>query len=440
MARYVFDLWRDVVYAIRMLARAPGFTAVGILSLTLGIGVCSVFYSEINSMVLRPLPAARHPEALVALETLSSYPYTADPHLPGRPSFVVPQDVPPGLSLKFPFDPTFITQYIANPSLLPKNIILSESLVDPNRRDERSGTWNFSVQRAITSNLAFQASYVGTRNWDQFGTRNLNLFTPALGTRVHANLGDVILREFAGRSSYHALQLALNQRLQHGFTLDFYYAYAKSLSYYGADSGSAGGDTTVQDANNIANSYGPKVSDLRHTETIVASYALPSFGFVGNSRLKGAFLSGWNLQGIQSERSALPINVLAGVDEAGIKTAGFQRPDLVPGVNQYIENANTLQWLNPAAFDNKTPAAQHRYGSLGFNALRGPSRFSFDFALHKTFHLYEKQMLTFRAEAFNLLNHPIFNIPVRLVSSPTFGQITSAGDGRNVQLALKYVF
>ena len=75
MTRYVYDLWRDVVYALRMLASAPGFTAVGVISLTLGIGVCSVFYSEINSLVLRPLPVAQNPEALVALETLSSYPY-----------------------------------------------------------------------------------------------------------------------------------------------------------------------------------------------------------------------------------------------------------------------------------------------------------------------------------------------------------------------------
>jgi macrolide transport system ATP-binding/permease protein len=73
--RYLFELWRDVVYALRVLAQAPGFTTVAILSLTLGIGVCSVFYSEINSLVLRPLPVVRHPEALVALETLSSYPY-----------------------------------------------------------------------------------------------------------------------------------------------------------------------------------------------------------------------------------------------------------------------------------------------------------------------------------------------------------------------------
>jgi len=362
--------------------------------------------------------------------------FTADPRLPGRPAFL-PQDVPPGTNLKFPFDPSFITQYIANPSLLPKNIILSESLVDPNRRDERSGTWNFSVQRALTSNLAFQASYVGTRSWNQYGTRNLNLFNPALGTRVNAALGTVTLREYAARSSYDALQLALNHRLHHGLTLDFYYTYARSLSYYGADSGYTA-DATVQDANDIAGSYGPKNSDLRHRETLVLSYVLPSFA--GRSKLANGFLSGWTVQGIQSERSGLPINVLAGVDEAGIKTAGFQRPDVVPGVNPYIENWDTLQWLNPAAFDITTPAAQLRYGNLGFNTLRGPSRFSLDFALHKTFDIGAKQRLTFRAEAFNALNRPVFNLPNSRVSSPTFGQITSAGDGRNVQLALKYAF
>ncbi len=360
----------------------------------------------------------------------------ANARLPDRTSFL-PQDVPPGTNLKFPFDPSFVTQYIANPSLLPKNIILSETLVDPNRRDERSGTWNVSVQRALTSNLAFQASYVGTRAWNQYGTRNLNLFVPALGTRVDPYLGTVTLREYAARSSYNALQLALNQRLQHGLTLDLYYTHATTLSYYGADSGYTS-DATVQDANNIAGSAGPKNSDLRHTETLVISYALPSFA--GTSQLAKGFLSGWIIQGIQTERSGLPINVLAGVDEAGIKTAGFQRPDAVPGVDPYIQNGGPLQWLNPAAFDNKTPAAQLRYGNLGYNTLRGPSRFNIDLALHKTFNIREKQTVTFRVEAFNALNRPIFNRPDSRVSSPTFGQITSAGDGRNVQLALKYAF
>ena len=75
MNRQLLDLWCDLVYAFRILAKSRGFTAVGILSLTLGIGVCSVFYSELNALVFRPLPAAHAPEALVALESLSSYPY-----------------------------------------------------------------------------------------------------------------------------------------------------------------------------------------------------------------------------------------------------------------------------------------------------------------------------------------------------------------------------
>ena len=69
---------------------------------------------------------------------------------------------------------------------------------------------------------------------------------------------------------------------QHGLTFDFYYAYAKSLIYYGADSSNTA-DATVQDANDIKNSYGPKNSDLRHSETLVVSYAVPSPGFVRGS-------------------------------------------------------------------------------------------------------------------------------------------------------------
>jgi hypothetical protein len=101
---------------------------------------------------------------------------------------------------------------------------------------------------------------------------------------------------------------------------------------------------------------------------------------------------------------------------------------------------NTLQWLNPLAFDNKTPAAQFRYGNLGFDALRGPTAFTLDMALHKTFKIREKQTVTFRAEAFNALNHAKFNLPINSLANASFGQIISASDGRNIQLALKYVF
>ena len=74
-ADHLTELRRDLVYALRRLAKSPGFASVGIISLSIGIGVCSVYFSEINSLLLRPLPAARDPEALVALDAPTSYPY-----------------------------------------------------------------------------------------------------------------------------------------------------------------------------------------------------------------------------------------------------------------------------------------------------------------------------------------------------------------------------
>ena len=366
----------------------------------------------------------------------------ADPRLPFFANFL-PTDLPPGTNLSFPFPTSFFDPFVANPSSLPADVITGRNVIDYSHRDEKALQWNLSVQYAATPNLALQASYVGTRGLNLFSNRNLNLFDATLGARPVASLGDLIYKEYAGRSSYHALQLSANQRLYHGLTLNLYYTYAKSLAYYGAD-GNLGADVSVQDPTNIRGSYGPKNSDIRHLETIVASYALPTPGWVGSSALRKAFLAGWNLEGIQSERSGEPINVFAGVDLVGNQNSNNgDRPDLVPGVNQYVRGQISplgVGWLNPAAFDNNAPLAAHRFGNLGYNTERGPSALTFDFAVHKTFNITERQTVTFRAEGFNLLNHEVFNLPVNTLANPTFGIIQVGSDGRNVQLALKYRF
>ena len=84
--------------------------------------------------------------------------------------------------------------------------------------------------------------------------------------------------------------------------------------------------------------------------------------------------------------------------------------------------------------------AQKRFGNLGFNAVWGPTAFSLDAGLHKTFDLTEKQHLTLRIEAFNALNHLTLGNPNTTLNSATFGLITSVGAPRAFQLALKYVF
>ncbi len=194
----------------------------------------------------------------------------------------------------------------------------------------------------------------------------------------------------------------------------------------------------MQDPNNIAGSVGPLEGLPTKIFRGVFSYAIPA-GHLQNRFLRGA-LSGWTLRGIIGWRSGIPLNVVSGNDYVGNGRSAGQRPDAVAGVKPYIEDMNTLTWLNPAAFSVAAVKAQKRFGNLGFYALRGPTVFTMDSGLHKTFDLTERQHVTFRAEAFNTLNHPTFGNPNTTLNNPQFGLINSAGAARAFQLALKYVF
>jgi len=171
----------------------------------------------------------------------------------------------------------------------------------------------------------------------------------------------------------------------------------------------------------------------------VYSYQIPAERILNSSFAKAA-LGGWTLQGIMSWRSGIPVNITSGRDLAGNGRVTGQRPDAVAGVDPYVRDDNSLVWLTARAFDNVTPAAQKRFGNLGFNTLFGPGGFSYDAAIHKTFPIHERHRITFRFEMFNALNHKILGTPNTTLTSPTFGQILSASGGRNIQLALKYQF
>jgi hypothetical protein len=361
-----------------------------------------------------------------------------DPRLPFNAT-LNPRDLPAGTVTSFPFPQAFINAVIANPNLLPSTFILSRNIADYNRRDEYSGQWNISLQRAVTNSLSAQASYVGSRALKLYAERNVNLRDPILGRRPHPELGDVDFRENAGRSSYHALQLALNQRLKRGFVLDGYYTFSKTLTYDSSD-GTQTTDNDVQDPNNIAGSYGPKNGESRHRFVGVGSYAIPLNAYGSSSRWARWIAGGWQLQSIVTARSGAPINVLSGRDLYGNGRVTAQRPDRVNGVDAYVQSSDPLLWLNTAAFDVNTPTTQRRFGNLGFNALRGPGAFTMDAALHRTFGWHESQRLIFRLEAFNVLNHVVLANPTNSLANPNFGRILSGSGGRNVQIALKYMF
>ena len=123
-----------------------------------------------------------------------------------------------------------------------------------------------------------------------------------------------------------------------------------------------------------------------------------------------------------------------------------QRPNLVPGVPIYPANQSIDNWLNPAAF--AVPAVGTR-GNLGRNVARGPGYWEADTALEKRMPIVENVSLSFRAEAFNVFNHPIYGDPASDISSGgDFGRITSVlnpgavgtGTPRRLQLMLRLDF
>jgi hypothetical protein len=111
------------------------------------------------------------------------------------------------------------------------------------------------------------------------------------------------------------------------------------------------------------------------------------------------------------------------------------RPNLVGNPNASART--TLEWFNTAAFSFPAPGT---FGNAGRNILDGPGFQNVNASLVKNTVLTESLNLQFRAEAFNLFNHPNFNLPDNFLGSPTFGRITSSRDPRRIQFGVKLLF
>jgi hypothetical protein len=358
------------------------------------------------------------------------------PQLSGVSSFAA-ADVPASY-LVYPNALPFQTALEQNPSLLPAGIHLSRSVADYNRRDTYVNMWNLSVQQELSRTLAVQAAYVGQRTDKLISVRPLNLVDPATKQRPDPTLGQINYEENAANMTYNALELSVNQRAWHNLSYDVYFTWASTKGYYTPDDTITFTGSGLQDPNNIAGSVGRLEGLPTEVFRTVFSYAIPG-GHFQNAFLRGA-LGGWTLRGILGWRSGVPLNVVSGADYVGNGRSAGQRPDAVAGVDPYLEDLNTQMWLNAAAFSITNVQAQKRFGNLGFYALTGPTAFTLDSGLHKTFDITERQHVTFRLEAFNTLNHTTFGNPNTTLNNPRFGQITSAGAPRAYQLALKYDF
>jgi len=234
-----------------------------------------------------------------------------------------------------------------------------------------------------------------------------------------------------GNSLYHSMQLAANKRLTTNFTLLASYTWSKLI-----DDASADGDTPT-DPFNFRHERGPSDLDLAHRFVASFLYALPKLG--GRNVFLRQVLGGWETNGIVSLQSGSWVNIVSGVDNSQSATNN-DRADLVG--NPYLDTSRSRDELIRRYFNTEafTVNRAGTFGNVGRNILRGPGDATVDFGLFKNFPLTERVRLQVRGEFFNLFNRVNLGNPIGNASAANFGQITSAGNPRVAQLALKLNF
>lgn len=298
--------------------------------------------------------------------------------------------------------------------------------------------WNVGVERQVGFDIALKASYVGSkgthleRRYDgNYGLPSTTAITNA--RRLFPNFAAIQRQESSARSSYHSAQFSAEKRFSRGLLFLAGYTYAKSIDDTSSWTGLGGQEAPFpQNPLNLSAEKGRSAFDLRHRFTLSAVYELP---FRSETRAIDALIGGIQFSGILTLRDGYPFTAQIPLDIANVTGAAtaFQRPNLVG--DPYADVPAGL-YFNPAAFARPAPGT---FGNLGRNTLEGPSAQQLDFSVLKVFRFSERQSLQFRAEAFNVFNHPTFNLPVSSFTDINFGRIVGA-DNRELQFGLKYIF
>ncbi len=302
--------------------------------------------------------------------------------------------------------------------------------------------WSFNVQRQIAPSLGVTVGYLGSKGTHLDRAYNINAPKPSTAfvqaNRPWPTFGAITVRSPSASSIYHSLQASAEKKFSKGLSFLAGYTWSKAI-----DDGSRWNDTVVNPFN-LRGERGLSIFDTRHRFVASYTYDLPfGHGRQFLSDLPGwanQILGGWQTNGILALQSGNPIDVLVGLDLANI--GGATRPDVSRNPNNF--NHDPARWFDTDAFSRNFAG---RFGNAGRTIVIGPDTRNFDFAMLKRFPLGgEARHLQFRAEIFNLVNHPNFDNPVTALVNASFGRVTSAGvqdprlSSRQIQLGLRLVF
>jgi hypothetical protein len=327
--------------------------------------------------------------------------------------------------------------------------------------------WSLGIQRELVKNLVLDVSYLGSEGHKLPVPWNINQALPGPGSvpsrrpfRGYGNITGGFISSI-GNSNYHGLQVRGERRLSSGMSFISSYTWSKSIDDNDGISAASNADNGVaQNFRNLRAERATSAYDVTHRWVFSYVYDLP-FGkgrhFSSATQVVNAIVGGWQLTGIFSLQTGRPFTVLSGRDESNT-AGGNDRPNVIG--DWHVANRGPDRWFNPCTLlasgtlrncaPGDSPAwginAVGTFGNEGRNTLRADGLKNFDLGLYRLFQITERHSVQFRAEFFNLPNHPNFFLPENSSASGAFSTISRAafqsqtGAQRQIQFALKYSF
>lgn len=285
---------------------------------------------------------------------------------------------------------------------------------DPQLKLPYTLQWNTTVDYLLGANQVVSATYIGAAGRRLLRTQIMSNPNPTFSQVTYTNNG--------ATSDYHSMQLQFERRLSRGLQALASYTWAHAIDEISDEQISTAG------VNNVVR--GNADFDIRHSVSAAVTYEIPA---PGKNPLLKALLGKWATDVIFRSQSAAPFSISSGneVDELGRLVQ--RRVNLIEGIPIFIDDPtapggrrlnNSIDPARPNCRGPFCPAPAGQQGSLGRNSLRGFPLKQVDIALRRQFNLTERVHLQFRAEAFNLFNHPNFALPDNNFTSALFGRST----------------
>lgn len=312
----------------------------------------------------------------------------------------------------------------------------------------RTYQMNVSLQRQITKDLTVGAAYVGTRSSNLPFGRDVNypIATPTATTgninsrRPNTRFGAVLMLDSDQNAWYDGLQLTTAGRFSRFLTFNAFYVFSKTLSSTQLHNNTTQG--LAQNYSKLELDKGRADTDQTHVFSMSMNFQ-PDL-YRGDNRFAKAIINGWSISPIVKLRSGRPFTVTNGNVDANLDGVATDRARLIG--NPFIGNPTADRWFNIEAFaQNPIVTGNPVDGNVPRNLLTGPGFSAVDMALSRDFRFAERFRLRLRVEGtnvFNIVNYdqPNASTPANVLTSTTFGRISSAKDMRRIQFGARFTF